>query len=190
MAVSTQVAGPMFQQQLPELCDLLSKIEYASSAVVSLGYRQEQAQRPINYFGVVVPAAENSPILAVSFSSVKFSSRAPVDGLLVRTFVGGALRPELVDLEDRDLRQLVTQELGRLLGMDGEPLVCSIRRWHQAMPQYHVGHLSRVKEIETLISNQRGLEVAGNGYRGVGIPQCIHSGERAAEQLLEQLNVE
>ena len=190
MAVSTQVAGPMLQHQLPELCDLLSKIEYASSAVVSLGYRQEQAQRPINYFGVVVPAAENSPILAVSFSSVKFSSRAPVDGLLVRTFVGGALRPELVDLEDRDLRQLVTQELGRLLGMDGEPLVCSIRRWHQAMPQYHIGHLSRVKEIETLISNQRGLEVAGNGYRGVGIPQCIHSGERAAEQLLEQLNVE
>jgi oxygen-dependent protoporphyrinogen oxidase len=81
------------------------------------------------------------------------------------------------------LRRLVLDELSDLLGIVGLPKFTDIARWPLAMPQYHVGHLGRVERIERLIERKTTLALAGNAYRGVGIPQCISSGEAAAERV-------
>ena len=171
----------------PELSELLGQIAYASSAVVSLSFQRNQIADPLDGFGLVVPTVENRPIVAASFSSVKFAGRAPLDQVLVRVFLGGALNPEQVSLSDDALQEIAVGELRELVGLRGEPLEVDIVRWHEKMPQYHVGHVQLVEEIENRVAKQYGLELAGNAYHGVGIPQCIHSADLAARRLVEQL---
>jgi len=132
-----------------------------------------------------VPAIENRQIIAGSFASVKFPGRAPDGKLLIRVFVGGALQPELGQLPDDEIRRIVLQELQELIGLSGEPEFCEIARWLEHMPQYHVGHLDLVRQIEERAATIPHFALAGNAYRGVGVPFCIHSGEQAAEQLLK-----
>ena len=133
-------------------------------------------------FGFVVPKIERRRILACSFSSRKFPGRAPDGCVLLRVFLGGAQQPEMVELPEEELRTIVLEELGELLGATGEPQLFQVVRWRQAMPQYHLGHLERVARIEQAVAALPGLELAGNAYRGVGIPDCIKSGEQAAER--------
>jgi len=170
-----------------ELSELLGQIAYASSAVVSLSFQRDQIADPLDGFGLVVPTVENRPLVAVSFSSVKFAGRAPLDQVLVRVFLGGALNPSQVSLSDDALQEIAVGELRELIGLRGEPLEVDIVRWHEKMPQYHVGHVQLVEEIENRVAQQHGLELAGNAYHGVGIPQCIHSADLAARRLVEQL---
>ena len=130
-----------------------------------------------------MPRIENRRIIAASFASQKFPGRSPADSVLIRVFVGGALQPELADLPDADLRRLVCKELAALIEFTGEPLWTDVARWPRSMPQYHVGHLDRVARIQKLTARHPGLALAGNAYHGVGIPQCIHSGQKAAERI-------
>ncbi len=170
-----------------ELAALLGGIEYASSAVVALAYRREQITWPLAGFGFVVPCIERRRILAGSFASLKFPGRAPQDSVLVRVFVGGAHQPELVDLPDDELYRIVQEELADLIGARGAPHLTLATRWPHAMPQYHVGHGERVTQIQARVQALPGLALAGSAYRGVGIPQCIHSGESAAAQVLQEV---
>ena len=102
---------------------------------------------------------------------------------LIRVFVGGALQPELLQLSDAELRRLALEDLSALLNITGEPQITDIARWPASMPQYHVGHLDRVARIEQLTARHPNLALAGNAYHGVGIPQCIASGQQAAERI-------
>lgn len=172
----------------PTLADLLSNIPYAGASVVSLGYRDDQLARLLDGFGYVVPAAEQRKVLAVSFASMKYPGRAPEGCVLLRVFIGGALQPELANLPDDELLAIAQQELAEILGVRGAPLVTQIGRWHQAMPQYHVGHLDLVAQIEARTATHAGLALAGSAYRGVGVPQCIHSGEVAAAAIYASLS--
>ena len=166
------------------LADELSAIPMAGTAVVSLGYRRDQIKHPLDGFGLVVPAIEGRQIIAASFSSVKYEGRAPDGSVLVRVFIGGALQEELAARDDDELIRIATGELAELLGVSGAPNFSLIARWPATMPQYHVGHIDRIDAIEARTASISGLELAGNAYRGVGIPQCIHSGESAAERVL------
>ncbi len=105
--------------------------------------------------------------------------------MLLRVFLGGASRPELVEESDDRLRAIVLDELRQLLGVRGEPHLFQIARWPHAMPQYHLGHLERLVRIESAVEHWPGMQLAGNAYHGVGIPHCIHSGEAAAERIVE-----
>jgi oxygen-dependent protoporphyrinogen oxidase len=167
-----------------DLAAAIAKIPHAGASVVILGVRRDQIQHPLDAFGVVVPAVEKRGVIAISFASVKFPGRAPDDSVLLRVFVGGALQPELARLSDADLRKLVLEELGSLIGFSGEPQLFQIARWLETMPQYHVGHLDVVREIKRLAEVIPHFALAGNAYDGVGIPFCIHSGELAAERIL------
>ncbi len=166
----------------------LQTIEYASSAVVVSGHRLADIAHPLDAFGLVIPAIEQRKILAVSFSSRKFPGRAPDGRVLLRTFVGGAMQPDLMQLSDEEMRTVVLSELSELLGVRGEPDFLEVARYENAMPQYHVGHLDRVAKIESLTAAHAGLELAGNAYHGVGLPDCIHSAEMAAERLFAAVN--
>lgn len=161
----------------------LAGIQYASAVVPVLGYRRDQIAHPLNGFGFVVPIVEERQILSGSFTSIKFPGRAPEDSVLFRVFIGGACQEELVGLPDGQLYDIAQRELAELLGVRGEPQIRELVRWNQAMPQYQLGHLDRVAEIERLASELPAFALAGNAYRGVGIPFCIRSGELAAESV-------
>jgi oxygen-dependent protoporphyrinogen oxidase len=165
------------------LSEHLQAIPYAGTVILAMAFRREQIAHPLDGTGYVVPLSEQRKVLSVSFSSIKFAGRAPEDGVLMRVFVGGACQAELLDLDDHQLRHLVEQELREVLGLQGRPQFCEFFRWPRAMPQYHVGHLQRVDEIENLVAALPNFALAGNAYRGVGIPYCIHSGEQAAEKI-------
>jgi oxygen-dependent protoporphyrinogen oxidase len=169
-----------------ELAALLAQIRAASSIVATLLYAPRQISRPLDGFGFVVPRIENRPILAGSFPGVKFPGRASAELTPVRVFLGGALRPEINELDDDELVTLAHGELADLLGIGGEPRGAMVARWRESMPQYRVGHLTLVDAIEQRVAKYAGLELAGASYRGVGIPHCIRSGRRAAESLAER----
>jgi protoporphyrinogen/coproporphyrinogen III oxidase len=171
----------------PELAQHLRSIPYASSAIVNIAYARDQVAHPLDGFGAVVPTIEHRSILAVSFLSVKFPSRAPAGTVLFRAFVGGATQPELLDNDDDVLGYMVRWELAELLGAAGEPLLVEIARHARAMPQYTLGHLDRVAQIRERIARYPRLALAGNAYDGVGIPDCIRSGQEAADALLAVL---
>jgi oxygen-dependent protoporphyrinogen oxidase len=183
LAVPAYHAAFLLEQIDQPLAAVLSEIEYASSAIVVTGHNLADIRHPLEAFGLVIPAIENRRLLAVSFASRKFPSRAPAGKVLLRTFVGGALQPELLTRSDEELIALVRAELADLLGVTGREDFARVCRYHRAMPQYHVGHLDRVARIEQLLSQHPGLQLAGNAYHGVGLPDCIHSGETAAERL-------
>ncbi len=163
------------------LAQELRGIEYSGTSVVCLGLRESQLQRAVSAFGIVAPAIERREAIAISFSSYKYPGRAPAGELLVRVFIGGALQPQLADQDDAQLLAIAKRELAQLVGLTGEPRVVEIARWPQRMPQYNVGHLDRIARIEARVAAHPGLQLAGAAYRGVGIPQCIADGHRAAE---------
>jgi protoporphyrinogen/coproporphyrinogen III oxidase len=183
IAVPAPAAAKLLESMHSEIAAELAMIEYAGCAVVSLGFRRGQIGHALNGFGFVVPQTENRKIIAGSFASLKYPGRAQGDDVLIRVFIGGALQPELLDLPDADLRRIAFEELAELLEITGEPLIADIARWPRSMPQYHVGHLARVARIEQLAAGVPTLALAGNAYRGVGIPHCIASGQAASRRI-------
>jgi len=181
-------AAKMTSTFAPKMAGLLGQIEYASTAILVSIHRLEDIVHPLNAFGLVIPAAEQRKIFAVAFASRKFPGRAPEGCVQLRTFVGGAMQPELLDQTDEELMAMVRSELSDILGLRGDPLFSKLLRHNQSMPQYHLGHLQLVEQIEQLAEKYPALELAGNAYRGVGIPDCIQSAEQAAERLFTSLN--
>jgi len=170
-----------------ELARLLAEIPYTGTAIVAMAFDQSQVGHPLDGMGAVIPAMEKSPLLAISFSNRKYPYRAPPGKVLLRVFLGGAKRPELLDLDDRQLREVVLAELQRLLHIQGQPCLELVARWPASMPQYPVGHKERVAEIGRLLDRWPGLALAGNAYQGIGLPDCIHRGQQAAEGVLAAL---
>src|SRR5205807_628243 len=168
----------------PAVARLLGQIPCASSATVTLGYRRSDIPRPLDAFGFVVPRIERRPILACTFSSVKYPGRAPAGHALLRVFLGGALDAGVLEGDDASLAALARAEPQHALGVTSPPVLTRVARHPSAMPQYLVGHLSRVEPIARLLTAHPGLALAGGAYRGVGIADCVRSGEQAAELVL------
>ena len=165
------------------LTSKLKAIPYASSATVNLAFHREDITHPLDGMGFVVPATENLSLIGCSFSSVKFENRAPTDHVLLRAFVGEPTSKKT----EAELIELCQADLTPLLGLKNAPQFATVRMYSQAMAQYQVGHQDVVSRIEQFTSELRGLALAGNGYQGVGIPDCIRSGEAAALTLLDAL---
>jgi protoporphyrinogen/coproporphyrinogen III oxidase len=167
-----------------QLAGDLAAISHEGTAIVSLGYADSQIGHPLDGMGAVVPAIEQSPILAISFSSRKYAHRAPEGKTLLRVFVGGARNAELAEMPDDRLLSLVRKHTEKLLRIQGDPVFCDMAHWPRTMPQYHVGHKDLVARIEARVASIPHLQLAGNAYHGVGIPDCIHGGETVAERIL------
>jgi len=182
--VPSYVAANLLKEGCPALSAELSRIEYASTVVVASGHKLADIEHPLDAFGLVVPHIERRQVLAVSFTSRKFPGRAPDGHVLLRTFVGGALQPELCELDDSAILELVSREHRDLLGVRGEPDFAVPFRHTRAMPQYHVGHLELVARIRAAAAKCPDMALAGNYFHGVGIPDSIASGEAAAEQVM------
>jgi oxygen-dependent protoporphyrinogen oxidase len=120
---------------------------------------------------------------------LKYPGRAPEDHILLRAFVGGALQPELFADDDPTMLKNVRGELASLLGVVAEPVLSRIWRHPKSMPQYHIGHAARIERIETTLRQFPSIALAGNAYHGVGISDCVHTGEEAAEKLVRFLEL-
>src|SRR5271163_2805077 len=172
----------------PAAAKMLGAISYASAATVNLTYRETDFDGPPRAFGFVVPAAEHRRIIAGSFSSFKFEGRAPAGGILARAFVGGEMSRDMMRLGDDEMVAAVRDEFRALLGVSAAPGFTEVRRWPDSMPQYEVGHLARIAEIESRVAEIPAFAIAGAAYRGVGIPDCIRSGENAADAVFARLS--
>ena len=184
------VAAPAFQTVRlissfsPEAASELERISYASTATVNLAYRRTDFPSAPDSFGFVVPAAERRKIMACTFSSLKYPGRAPQDHVLLRAFVGGALQPELFLDDDEKMIKNVRGELANLLSVRAEPIFSRVRRHPDSMPQYHVGHQARIGRIEASLRRFPSLALAGSAYHGVGISDCVRTGEESAERII------
>jgi oxygen-dependent protoporphyrinogen oxidase len=174
------------------ISDLLESIPCSSSATVSLAFREEDCPFDTRWFGILSPMVEERPILAVTLSSSKWPDRAPAGKILLRGFIGGPGNQHLLETTDDELVETIRTQLVELLGLraDAQPLITRVYRWNGGMPQYTLGHLDRVDEIEQRCDAVPALALAGGAFRGVGIPNCIESGERAVTKVLADLGLE
>ncbi len=193
LATPAFVSGTLLASFDPELGAALQSIPYASTATVSLAYRLSDLPRPLDGYGYVIPRREGRKALACTWTSTKFPHRAPEGYALIRVFVGRAGQ-ELPSPSGRggggegELLELAKEELKLTLGITAEPLVSRVFVWENAMPQYNLGHPEKLKQIDAALEKHPGLALAGNGYRGIGIPDCIRSGEEAVKKIERELS--
>lgn len=168
-----------------ELASAHAEIPYASSVVVTLAYSRADVL-PLDGYGYLVPRSEGSDVLACTWSSQKWEGRSPDESVLVRVYAGRFGAADMTALEDAALVALARDEL-RVTGVEAEPTLTRVRRWPLGMPQYVLGHPERLARIEERVAEHPGLALGGAAYRGVGIPDCIASGEQAAESVARAL---
>jgi len=186
-AAPAYAAATLIRPLNEKLAALLANINYASAATVNMAFHAADFPQIPRSFGFVVPAAERRKIIAGSFSSLKFAGRAPEGMILARVFLGGALQSEMMKLGDDEMLAAAREEFAALNGVTEQPVFAYVQRWPASMPQFAVGHLERVAEIEHAAASVPGFALAGAFLHGVGIPDCIRSGEEAAESVIAHL---
>ncbi len=184
LATPANVAGALLEAVDAELAADLHGITYSSSVTVTLGYYMDQLRRLPPGFGFLVPRSEGTRMLACTFVHNKFPHRAPANKGLLRCFLGGARDEGILSLSDDELVRTVRFELSKILGLEERPIFSRISRWRGAMAQYESGHIARVERIEKRMSDIAGLAIAGNAFHGIGVPDCIRSGQQAAAAIL------
>jgi oxygen-dependent protoporphyrinogen oxidase len=152
---------------------------------VGLGYGGEVRRSLPPGFGFLVPRSEGKRLLAATFVHNKFPHRAPEDRALLRCFFAGRNAESVWSLSNDEIVGIVRNELQQILGLRAEPRFARVYKWKSAMAQYGIGHLERLDRVERLRQKFPGLALAGNGYRGIGVPDCVRSGQEAAKLLLD-----
>jgi oxygen-dependent protoporphyrinogen oxidase len=184
LAVPAHASGSLLRECAPQLSVELSAIRYTSSITVAMGYDAKVRRSLPPGFGFLVPRSEGKQMLAATFVHNKFSHRVPQNRALIRCAFAGANPDALERQSDLQIAGIVREELRQILGLRAEPLFTRVYRWKSAMAQYGVGHLDRLGRIEQLCRQLPKLALAGNGYRGIGIPDCVRTGRDAANRIL------
>ena len=185
IALPAPAAAQVLRIVSPELSAELAAIQYSSSITVALGYDRNVRQSLPPGFGFLVPRSEGKKLLAATFVHNKFPHRAPEDRALLRCFFAGNNAEDVWPLSDDQIIAAVRNELQQILRIRAAPLFVRVYKWKSAMAQYGVGHLERLDRMERLRQQLPGLALAGNAYRGIGVPDCVRSGRDGAEQLVE-----
>jgi oxygen-dependent protoporphyrinogen oxidase len=187
LALPATAAAALVRNVASPLADELAQIPYSSSITVNLGFERSALALLPPGFGFLVPRSEKRRMLACTFVHVKFPHRAPEDRGILRCFIGGARDESVFDLSNDELIDLVRRNLAEIVGLVAEPRFARVYRWRGAMAQYTSGHLARVQRIRQLQAGLDGLYLAGNAYQGIGVPDCIASGEAAAKNAIARL---
>ncbi len=185
LAVPALAAAQILSLCSADLSAELAAIQYSSSITVGLAYDRDVRQSLPPGFGFLVPRSEGKRLLAATFVHNKFPHRAPEDRALLRCFFAGSNAENIWQLSDDAIIAVVRNELQQILGLRAAPLFARVYKWKSAMAQYGVGHLERLDRIERLRQQLPGLALAGNGYRGIGVPDCVRSGQNAANDVLK-----
>lgn len=183
LAAPVHVQSQLLAEVAPVASSAMAAIPQVSSAVVMLGYRETAKNKAPNKYGYLSPRAEKRPVKAVTWMSSKWEGRAPEGHFLVRGFLGRAGDQQILGATDEAMIQMVRDEIAETGGIEGDPVLTRVVRFHAASPQYTLGHLDRVARIEKDVARIPGLEIAGNMLRGVGIPDAIAAGEQASANI-------
>ena len=186
-AVPAYAAANLIRAFDPSLADKLNRVYYPPVAEVFLGFEERRIRRALDGFGYLVPRKENRSILGTIWSSTLFPNRAPAGHAALTTFVGGSRQPELVPLPDEDLCKMVRRELEEIMATGGDPVRVHVSRWDRAIPQYEIGHLALMGEIEDFEAKWDGLFLAGNYRGGISLSDCIINSKGLAERLASRL---
>jgi oxygen-dependent protoporphyrinogen oxidase len=191
IAAESWAAEPLIRPHDQDMAEALAGIPTSSSATISIAFSENEVGFDLNAFGVLCPLVEGRALMAATYSSTKWPGRAPAGKVLLRGFVGGPHNQEIVKRTDEELVEVVLAEFRDLLGLNpfAKPLFSRVFRWPRGMPQYTLGHLRRVELIEDRSAGISGLALAGGCYRGVGVPNCIESGERAVSKILGEWGI-
>jgi oxygen-dependent protoporphyrinogen oxidase len=187
IATPAYVAAEMLGGENAELAAELRAIPYSSSVTVVLGFDQSIRPALPPGFGFLVPRSEGRRMLAATFVQNKFPHRTPGNRALIRCFLGGTRDDGILQCSEDEILRIVQRELREILGITSKPLFSRIYKWKRAMAQYGPGHGERVERIKKLVSQKPGLTLAGNGYSGIGVPDCVRSGSEAAAEILAQI---
>ncbi len=185
MATPAFVAADLLADVALEASETLRQIRYVSTGTISLAYKRDEIEHPLNGFGIVIPKSEKRRINAITWSSTKFDYRAPDGHVLLRVFFGGSRTPEMMGVADEELLSVVQAELADIMGVQATPVFHRIYRWDRSNPQYDVGHLDRVAAIQEKLPD--GLMVTGSPYGGVGVPDCVRQARETAVSLIQSL---
>jgi oxygen-dependent protoporphyrinogen oxidase len=166
------------------LSEELAEIPYSSSITVNLVYDEQKLPKLADGFGFLVPASEGRAMLACTFVHRKFLGRTAPGKAVLRAFLGGIKNEALLTEPDAVLVKTVRREFKEILGITAEPEHVQVSRWRRAMAQYAVGHQERVKRVNGRVAALPGLKLAGNAYDGIGIPDCIRLGRKAANDVV------
>jgi len=184
LATPAHVSAALLRGVNDAAAQVAADIPHASTAAVALGFRRSQVAHDLVGHGYVVAASEGRLHTACTWASSKWPDRAPADHVLLRCFVGRAGQGQGLELADDLLVRTLVAELAPFLGLRGDPVLARVYRWPAAMPQYTVGHLDRLRALRAALARTPGLFVAGGGYEGVGLPDCIRQGRDAAAAAL------
>jgi oxygen-dependent protoporphyrinogen oxidase len=187
VAAPAHAAAPLLAPLAPDLSRAMGEIRFVSTAAVFLGYRREDVRHPLDGYGLLAPRREGLRTTAMSFFSTKYPGRAPEGHVLLRGFLGGALDPEILDLDDAALVEIMRREAGALLGLAGEPVLVRVYRWPQGTPQMEVGHAERMVSLEARRAGIAGLFLTGAGLRSTGLPDGIADATLVAEAAARSL---
>lgn len=180
-------AADMIENFDKDLSDTLQDIQCVSSATINLAYKREDVPHDLRGYGFLVPQVENRQIMASTWTSSKWPGRAPQGFVLLRTFAGGAFNQDLAFQDNDRIVKVMRHELKDILGITAEPYLSRVFHWKASMPQYTMGHVERVKQIEDLVSAHAGFYLTGCSYYGVGVPDCLNNGKQAAQKAVEYL---
>ena len=183
LAAPAYAAAAMIEGMAPDAAAALAGIEYAPIAIVASAYRRSDVTHSLQGFGFLVPKRERRSILGCLFSSSMFDGRAPEGSVLLTTFAGGRRNAEVAAASDADIAASVRAELASCLGARGAPLWQEVVRWPQAIPQYDIGHLTRLRRIDVAEAAVPGLYFCANYRGGVAVGDRIKCGHAMAEQV-------
>jgi oxygen-dependent protoporphyrinogen oxidase len=183
--------APLTAQVDERVSELIATIPCSSSATVIMAFEESDCPFDKKWHGILTPMVEQRALTGVSLMSSKWPDRAPEGTVLIRGFLGGPRDQKVLERSDDDLLELARTQLVELLGIkaDARPVYQRLFRWEGGMPQYTLGHLDRVVEIESRAAGITGFAVAGGAYRGVGVPNCLESGERAVSKVLGDFGI-
>lgn len=181
------VTSDLVQPIDPALAALCREVPYASTAIVVLALGREQVRHPLQGSGFVVPRVERRMLLAGSWITSKWPSRAPKGQVLLRGFVGGALDPDAINLSNEELSTGVFDELTTLLDIKGEPAFSRVYRWPRASAQHLVDHHALVAAVEARLRDRAGVFLTSSGLRGTGIPDCVADGRQTGRMVADWL---
>jgi oxygen-dependent protoporphyrinogen oxidase len=191
IATPAHAAADVLESTNENLARELSEIKYSSSVTATLGYDEKVRRSLPPGFGFLVPRSAGHRMLAATFVHNKFPHRAPENRAIVRCFLGGARDEQILQTSEEEILEIVRGELRQIIGiaLNAEPLFARVYKWKSAMAQYSVGHLERLQRIESFRQKLPGLALAGNGYNGIGVPDCVRSGAEAAGKILAEMGM-
>ena len=183
LSVGADAAGLLLSNVDPQIGTRLSGVRYVSSVVATLVFDEKDFRGLPEGLGIIIPSKEGMNLVACSLYGSKFPGKSGSGKVVIRCFLGGELNPDAVLWDEGEIKTVLREELARIFGFDNHPTETYIRKYPMSMPRFALGHKEEISRVMHRLSRHSGLALCGAAYFGVGIPDCVHSGDLAARKI-------